>query len=244
MHCIAKLVVCSKQIYSLRRPVSAVPENFWHRCPAFAALYRRLPGSKGSMCLPRRTSVLLWQTVRAENSESLAEATILLILAALYDLHGSEAVLRQNLARPAQMTARMLREEKIGMIGFGQIARAMAVRLNGWDVQILACARRVHADAPGNVTWVGSMNSSGFLRRGLRLGQPERRRPRSLLNADRLRLLKEGAVLVNTARGAIIDEAALCEMARNGPICDSHWTHSQESHFRWIVRCMIFPMRF
>ena len=33
-----------------------------------------------------------------ENSESLAEATILLMLAALYDLHGSEAVLRQNLA--------------------------------------------------------------------------------------------------------------------------------------------------
>ena len=44
-----------------------------------------------------------------ENSESLAEATILLILAALYDLHGSEAILRRNVARPAQMTARIRR---------------------------------------------------------------------------------------------------------------------------------------
>ena len=70
-------------------------------------------------------------------------------------LHGSEAVLRQNRSRPAQMTARMLRDKKIGTMRICQIARAMAVRLIGWNVQILACARPVHADAPGNVTWVG-----------------------------------------------------------------------------------------
>jgi phosphoglycerate dehydrogenase-like enzyme len=61
-----------------------------------------------------------------ENTESIAESTILLMLAALYDLHGTESVLRHNLPRPAQMTARMLRGKTIGMIGFGQIARAIA----------------------------------------------------------------------------------------------------------------------
>ena len=152
----------------------------------------------------------------AENSESLAEATILLMLAALYDLHGSEAVLRQNLARPAHTTARMLRDRKIGMIGFGQIARAMAIRLIGWNVQILAYARRVHDDAPANVTWVGIdelLASCDVVCVLASLNQETK----GLLNADRLRLLKEGAILVNTARGAIIDETALCEMARQRP---------------------------
>lgn len=151
-----------------------------------------------------------------ENSESLAEATILLILAALYDLHGSEAVLRRNLARPAQVNARMLRNKTIGLIGFGQIARAIAARLNGWGVRIVACARRMHADVPDHVTWVGIdelLRTSDVICVLASLNAETEK----LLNADRLRLLKQGAVLVNTARGAIIDEAALGEIAAERP---------------------------
>jgi len=61
-----------------------------------------------------------------ENSISMAEATILLILAALYDLHGTEAVLRQGAPRPALLNAHMLHGRAVGLIGFGQIARAVA----------------------------------------------------------------------------------------------------------------------
>jgi D-3-phosphoglycerate dehydrogenase len=66
-----------------------------------------------------------------ENWQSMAEATILLILAALYDLHGSEACLRRNSNRQAGTTARMFCGKTIGMIGLGQIARAIAIRLTG-----------------------------------------------------------------------------------------------------------------
>lgn len=152
----------------------------------------------------------------AENSESLAEATILLILAALYDLHGSEAVLRQNLVRPARVTARMLGRKTIGMIGFGQIARAIVARLAGWDVHILASARRVHTDAPFNVTWVALdrlLAESDVVCVLASLNAETE----GLLNAERLRLLKQSAVLVNTARGAIIDEPALYEFALERP---------------------------
>jgi phosphoglycerate dehydrogenase-like enzyme len=151
-----------------------------------------------------------------ENSESLAEATILLVLAALYDLHASEAILRHNLARPAQPTARMLRGKTIGMIGFGEIARAMVVRLSGWDVRMLVCARSVHTDAPGNVTWVGI---DELLRRSdvVCVLASLNAETENLLNAERLRLLKPGAVLVNTARGAIIDEVALYQIAGERP---------------------------
>jgi phosphoglycerate dehydrogenase-like enzyme len=151
-----------------------------------------------------------------ENTESLAEATILLTLAALYDLRGSEAVLRQNLVRPAQATARMLGQKTIGMIGFGQIARAMVARLVGWNLHILTHSRRVHTDAPSNVTWVGLdrlLTESDVVCVLASLNTETE----GLLNAERLRLLKQGAVLVNTARGAIIDETALYEFALQRP---------------------------
>jgi phosphoglycerate dehydrogenase-like enzyme len=152
----------------------------------------------------------------SENTESMAEATILLVLAAIYDLHGTEAVLRQNLPRPAQMSARMLRNKTVGLIGFGQIARAVVGRLIGWNLTIQAYTRRIHDDAPDCVHFVGLddlLRTSDVVCVLSALNDESR----NLLNADRLLLLKKDAVLVNTARGAIIDEAALYETAIQRP---------------------------
>jgi phosphoglycerate dehydrogenase-like enzyme len=152
----------------------------------------------------------------SENTESMAEATILLVLAAIYDLHGTEAVLRQSLPRPAQMSARMLRNKTVGLIGFGQIARAVVCRLIGWNLTIQAYTRRIRDDAPDCVHFVGLddlLRTSDVVCVLSTLNDESR----NLLNADRLRLLKKDAVLVNTARGAIIDEAALYETATQRP---------------------------
>jgi phosphoglycerate dehydrogenase-like enzyme len=152
----------------------------------------------------------------SENIAGMAEATILLVLAALYDLHGSEALLRENRARPAHMNARMLGGKTVGMIGFGQIARAVAERLAGWNVTVQACTRRAPLDAPGDVRFVGLedlLRTSDVVCVLATLNSESE----GLLNAERLRLLKRDAVLVNTARGAIIDEPALCAIAKERP---------------------------
>jgi phosphoglycerate dehydrogenase-like enzyme len=150
-----------------------------------------------------------------ENVESMAEATILLILAALYDLHGSEAVLRENRPRPAQVSARMLGGKTVGMIGFGRIARAVAARLAAWNVSIQAYTRRVPANQ-GDVRFVGLdqlLQTSDVVCVLATLNKDTQ----GLLNAERLALLKPEAVLVNTARGAIIEEQALCALAKQRP---------------------------
>ena len=150
-----------------------------------------------------------------ENVESMAEATILLMLAALYDLRGAEAVLRENRPRPAQTNARMLGGKIVGMIGFGRIARAIAARLAAWDVSIQAYTRRPPASL-GAVHFVGLeevLRTSDVVCLLATLNSETE----SLMNADRLRLLKWGAVLINTARGGIIDEPALCELATQRP---------------------------
>lgn len=150
-----------------------------------------------------------------ENVESMAEATIMLILASLYDLHGSEAVLREGRRRPAEVKARMLGGKTVGMIGFGRMARAVAARLAGWNVSLQAYVRRVPADA-GDVQFVGLdelLRTSDVVCVLATLNRDSE----GLLNAERLALLKPEAVLINTARGAIIDEDALYTLAKARP---------------------------
>jgi phosphoglycerate dehydrogenase-like enzyme len=146
----------------------------------------------------------------------MAEATILLLLAAIYDLHGTEAVLRQNLPRPRVMKARMLKGKTVGLVGWGQISRAVAQRLAGWKAQIQASSRSRNAGHEGDVNFVGleELLQTSDIVCVLSTLNPD---SVGLLNADRLRLLKQDAVLVNTARGAIIDEAALYQVARERP---------------------------
>jgi len=151
-----------------------------------------------------------------ENVEGMAEATLLLLLASLYDLPGSEALLRENRPRPPKARARMLSGKTVGLIGFGQIARAVADRLATWNVAIQTYTRRVPVDLPQHVKLVGLdqlLRTSDVVCVLATLNSDSH----GLLNAERLQLLKRGAVLVNTARGAIIDERALCDVARQRP---------------------------
>jgi phosphoglycerate dehydrogenase-like enzyme len=146
-----------------------------------------------------------------ENSESMAEATILLTLAALYDLHGSEAVLRGTIPRPSHSRAFMLRGKTVGMIGYGNIARAVTKRLAGWGVRLTAWSRT--PDASTSVEWLDLdtlLRDSDVVCVLLSLNAGTR----GLLDATKLRLMKPDAVLVNTARGGIIDEPALYEVLK------------------------------
>jgi phosphoglycerate dehydrogenase-like enzyme len=159
-------------------------------------------------------TILIANGQTPENAESMAEATILLMLASLYDLHGSEAVLRGVMPRPPGSRAFMLRGKTVGMIGYGNIARAMTARLQGWGARLLAWSRRQDPNAA--VEWVeldALLRDSDVICVLLNLNAGTR----SLLNAARLRLMKPDVVLVNTARGGIIDEAALVELARERP---------------------------
>ena len=89
----------------------------------------------------------------AECYESMAEATVMLMLALLYDLHGTEDISRNGLLRPIIPKARMLKDKTIGLIGFGSIARAVAKRLEGWQVTLQAYTPR-----PSREPWPSSVS--------------------------------------------------------------------------------------
>ena len=150
-----------------------------------------------------------------ENYLSVAEATIMLILACLHNFPEKVAALRANQPASSRMNARMLRGKTLGMMGFGNMARAIAHRLSTWEVTMQAYAPRLHTPMPDNVARVELdelLKTSDIVCVLATLNAETRH----LLNRDKLLLMKPNAILINTARGGIADEAALVEIAKAG----------------------------
>jgi glyoxylate/hydroxypyruvate/2-ketogluconate reductase len=114
--------------------------------------------------------------------------------------------LAEQEAAPGPSAARMLKGKTIGIIGFGNIARALTVRLAGWGVKILVTSR-------GDAAGIGQCDLDTLLRESDIVVPlvPLTEETRVMLSRDRLLLMKKGAILVNLSRGAVVDEQALTD---------------------------------
>jgi (S)-sulfolactate dehydrogenase len=107
--------------------------------------------------------------------------------------------------------------QRLGLIGLGAIARETAVRARALGMTIAAFDPHL---SPGDPAWAGveRMELDGLLAASdvVSLHVPLTAETRSMIHADRLALMKPTAILVNAARGGVIDEAALCAALRDG----------------------------
>jgi (S)-sulfolactate dehydrogenase len=109
----------------------------------------------------------------------------------------------------------------LGLVGFGGIGQLTAGIAHALGMRVLACDPLLPADAPA---W----KQNGVTRRELdellaeadavSLHVPLTPQTRGLISATRIGRMKAGAVLVNTARGGIVDETALAEALGNGKL--------------------------
>jgi phosphoglycerate dehydrogenase-like enzyme len=150
-----------------------------------------------------------------ENRESMAEATIMLLLALLYRLHETEAQMRSSFPGP-QPQRRMLKGRTVGIIGSGGIARQIIRRLQPWDVVLQVHTRVPSPDLPGVrlVDLDDLLSTSDVVIVMTSLDTSSRH----LLDAKRLRRMKRGALLINTARGGLIDQSSLVKALESGHI--------------------------
>lgn len=151
-----------------------------------------------------------------ENAESMSEATVLLILACLYRLHEAERLISEGLPRPTEPYGRMLKNKTLGLIGFGRIARGVAERLTGWQVEILAYSPRLSAGTLPQGVQAASLEDLLQKSDVVSIHAAMNDQARNLLDRGRLSLMKPGAVLINTARGGLVDETALYEAVSGG----------------------------
>ena len=99
------------------------------------------------------------------------------------------------------------------IVGAGRIGYATALRAKAWDMRICYVARSRHVDfeqSPLNARWV-DLDEGLAEADVVSLHTPLTEHTRHLLYARRIGLLKPTAIVVNTARGPVVDEAALAE---------------------------------
>lgn len=184
------------------------------RAPQLRALVSPFIGTEGfDEAAATALGIIVANGQVPENFLSMAESTILLILASLYSLHWWEQQLRDNLPHPPRVPGRMLNGRTVGMIGFGHIARAIAHRLHPWEVRLQTYIPRLRVPLPNGIARVELdelLRTSDIVCVLASLNAETR----GMLDLNRLRLMKSDAVLINTARGGIIDEQALVQIAR------------------------------
>lgn len=157
------------------------------------------------------------------NADAVAELAVGLMLAALRRISYVDRATRQGIWSKASIrpSAFMMKGRTIGLYGIGNIAYAVAKKVQGfepaeiiyYDLKRLGPEQEeaLHARyvAPEELFAESDV---------LSLHVPLNSHTSKIVNADTLKRMKPGAVLINTARGGLVDEAALIEALRNGTI--------------------------
>lgn len=114
---------------------------------------------------------------------------------------------------------RRLAGQTLGLVGSGAIARRVAEKMTGFGMRALTWSPRVRAgECVGAATAVGSLADLLCHSDVVSVHVPLTDATRGLIDADALALMKSSALLVNTARGPVVDLVALTEALRTGKL--------------------------
>ncbi|HET8656319.1 MAG TPA: D-glycerate dehydrogenase [Longimicrobiaceae bacterium] len=156
-------------------------------------------------------------------TDATADLTIALLLATVRRLPQAEASLRAGEFHGWGFWDYLggdVAGATLGILGMGRIGQAVARRARAFGMRIRYAGRRraapeVEAELDAEmVDWETLLTTSDILS----LHAPLTRETRHLLDRAALGRMKPGSYLVNTARGALVDEAALADALRDGPL--------------------------
>jgi glyoxylate reductase len=156
-------------------------------------------------------------------SESTADLTFALMLAVCRRLMESHDVMVAN-RFPGWSADYMLgmdvHGKTIGLVGFGQIGQAVARRARAFNMRVIYTQRTRLAAEAEQALGVAYFPLEALLEEAdvVSLHCPLTAETHHLINRDRLAQMKPGSVLINTARGPVIEESALVEALHSGTL--------------------------
>ena len=153
------------------------------------------------------------------NIRSAAEHAVALLLAAARHIPAADASLRAGQWKRSSFTGVELGGKTVGIVGLGKIGQLVAQRLAAFDVELIAFDPYV---APARAAQLGIelLPLDELLRRAdaVSIHLPKTPETLGLIGKDQLALTKPGVLIVNAARGGLVDEDALAEAVRSGHV--------------------------
>ena len=153
------------------------------------------------------------------NTPAVAEMTLALMLSALRQLPAFGRATREGkgwrMDSALQDRLGEIGGRTVGLVGFGAVPRALAPALKALGARILYTAREPKPEAEGLAEWrtlPALLEESDIVS----LHVPETPETIGMIDVAALARMKPGAILVNTARGSLVDEAALAEALASG----------------------------
>ncbi|MBV9170895.1 MAG: D-glycerate dehydrogenase [Chloroflexi bacterium] len=152
-------------------------------------------------------------------TETTADGAFALLMAAARRLAEGYGYVRDDRWKawsPTIFVGADIHHATLGIIGFGRIGRELARRARGFDMQILYFSRHLAAGDEGArlVSLDELLSKSDFVS----LHVPLTSETHHLINADSLKKMKPSAILINTARGPVVDSDALYDALKSGTI--------------------------
>lgn len=155
-------------------------------------------------------------------SDATAEIAFLLMLGAARKAIEGDTLVRKgewDFWSPAFMVGKQVSGACIGIIGMGRVGQAMARNARGFNMEVHYYNRsRLSEDKEAGAIFHENLDSLLSVSDFLSLHCPATPDTTGLMNSDSFSKLPDGAIVINTARGALIDEGALISALESGKI--------------------------
>ena len=144
-------------------------------------------------------------------TDATADLTMALLLGATRRIIEGDALVRSGQWKgwsPTLLRGMELRGATLGIVGLGRIGRAVAIRAEAFGMHV------IHHNRSSGVPFERLIRESDVVS----VHCPLTAETRHLIDADVFRAMKSSAVLINTARGPVVDESALVDALNRGEI--------------------------
>ena len=152
-------------------------------------------------------------TIKGYGDTAVAEHTIALMFAAARDVARMDRDIRAGTWTPQE--GMQLYGKTLGVVGLGGIGREVARMGKGLGMEVIGWNRTPRGDAPCPLVDIDTLLARADV---VSLNLVLNDETRGFLDASRIARMKPGALLINTARGALADEAALIAALQSGHI--------------------------